>query len=79
MSTVCVDFINKIHFNERMLIQIEMKGIVFVRLSEKCAEIAEMRKQNAKSVLKKIAIGVLSILMVGIIIYSLLFFVMVFM
>lgn len=53
-----------------------MKGRIFVRLSEKNTEITEMRKQNVRSVLKKVATGILSILLVGIIAYALLFFIM---
>lgn len=42
-------------------------------------EIFEIRKQNAKSVLKKLVIGICAILMVGVVAYSLLFLAMVIM
>lgn len=42
-------------------------------------EVFEIRKQNAKSVLKKLVVGVYAILMIGIIAYSLLFLAMVIM
>lgn len=47
--------------------------------SEKKSEIIEMRKQNAKSVLKKVVTGMLSILIIGVIAYTLLFIVMIIM
>lgn len=57
----------------------KMKGRFFVQSSKKNTQIIEMRKNNAKSVLKKVVIGILVILMVGVIAYALLFIVMIIM
>ena len=43
------------------------------------AEISEIRRQNVRSVLRKLATGICVILMVGVVIYSLLFLAMVIM
>lgn len=56
-----------------------MKGRIFVQTREQNAEITEMRKQNAKSVLKKVLTGMIYIFMVGVIAYTLLFLVMIIM
>lgn len=56
-----------------------MKGRILVQSSKKNTQIIEMRKNNAKSVLKKVVMGILAILMVGIIAYTLLFIAMIIM
>ena len=48
--------------------------------SEKISmELSKIRKQNAKSVLKKLAVGIYAILAVGVVAYALLFLIMIIM
>lgn len=56
-----------------------MKGKPIVLSSKTNKEITEMQKQNAKSVSKKVAMGILAILMVGVVAFTLLFLVMIIM
>lgn len=54
-------------------------GEILVKLEETSIELSKIHKQNAKSVLKKLAIGIYTILAVGVVAYALLFLIMIIM
>lgn len=50
-----------------------------MKLEEISIELSKIRKQNTKSVLKKLAVGIYAILAVGVVAYALLFLIMIIM